>query len=567
MSVEQSPASIEQPPAGWYAAPDRKADYIAYTKKAVSTPNADGQAELFRSQVFVRDIPSVLVKGAKHSTVSGRDGSPDLQTTSFTFDGASLAIPGFTNDFNASLRGDDPAHKILMWAIETKNPVGVVIETARKYRNSDGDIIPINTPIHELRGAHADGAKGNANITRNNCKNIVAAVGQPGNDQSALVTSEAESDPTEWVGLRPNRGGEYAPAGWRRVPGGITQGAEAAAAKNQGAGLAEDAVENIAQQVAALLRPMVSSQNGGRPPQRPAVATEDQPWKAWNSDGRLNGGSWALSKYRSHFDWAIGKLAAVGILDDIVNRADQLAQRVLWMVDRVHEQVVPAHGSRRLMKSHGEASRWVMLVVDRLSTSGPDYVHLAFTAEMMSDKSVRDAWSTAVVDQAAHLFHTAYAATAKNLDPEWTEPVAEGQRPPARPQPRPTSAASPNVPETSTAVQKPTPPTQAAAADGGWTNVPAAPGASPTADPAKMHAADSPTLVARYQALLAKVGPHAVQQPSRFEPLLEQTFRGSDGTLESIPAAAFAETLAHWESAPNKFEQAGVHAFRAATQG
>lgn len=586
--MTETPAT---PANNWYVEPERKTEFIAYHKDTVDTPDENGQPIRFRAQTLVREFPSVLVKDHKTSTVPGHSGSPDLVTSNFTFDAASLGIPGFTNDFSASLRADDPAHQTLVWAQQNNAPVLLVVETARKARDDKGQPIDPHTTIHELRGATADGKQGNPQLTRKHCKNVIVAVAQPGNMASLRVTSEAVSDPTEWVGLRNNSDGRYAPAGYRPGDGGIvsvTPGTPQAG----GATLGEDAVAAIVAQVADLIRPLVTDKANGRPPQRDTIALEEQPWKPWNSDGRLNAGSWAMSKYRAHFEWALGKMNQVGIIDDVLDAAEKLTLRVLWMIDRVHGAVVQTTGNPRLTKSHGEASRWVLFVIDKVSMSGEAYKPLIFTPEVMTDEAVRNAWSSAVIEQATTLFHANYANVAKNLDPNWVEPRADNAGPvAARPQGHQSSAASPASPapapqqqvQQQPAPAQPAPPVQqhvpaqpaptpapvqmqAPAPQAPAPQAPAASPASPTIpaddpwndvpDPYTGHNADQvPDLVTRYTALLHRVGAHAAANPSRFYPHLRATL-GGDGTLSTIPADAFAEALPTWENDPGAFEAA-----------
>lgn len=541
-----------------YTAPERAHNFVAFAREPITTPGPDGQPVGFRPQVFVREYPQILVASVKTSQVAGRNGSDPMTTTSFEFDAKSTGVPKLVNNFHASLRADDPAYPILMWAHENKEPVTVILETVRKWKNGSDEPIDQRSPIHLLRGSKTiDGAKAQANTTGDNCKNLVAGVAQPGNPASLIVTSEAVSDPSEWVALRPNRTGEYAPPGWRTVteeidgtewPIGIT---DAGVSSPAGGSVVVDAstVTLIAQQVAELLRPMVADKGPQpRPVLRTQVAQEEQPWKAWNSDGQLNAGSWAMSKRRAHFEYALMKLTAAGYTptvtaDLVVVETNRLTDALLWIVDAVHDAVVPHNGSGWLTKSHGEASRIVMSVIDKMSKAHPDFAHLEITGDLMVVEGAMKDWAKRVRDLATGLFRDYYQRTEAALDPQHNDanPAAAVSAASGG------SAASPTSPASA-----PKPPTQPAAPQA-TPAAPAAPAAqAPQPQAESVPVADTAAVMRGFAELILATGdPDLKANPALASAFLIEKF-GTDDLAEVDPLVGL-EKITLWHTSPARF--------------
>lgn len=502
-----------------YAAPEHPTNYVAYAKEPSRVGNADtGEATDFRPSLFVREYPSILVKGFTRK--QGEYKGETFQFASVKFDAASAGMSGFKQDFGASIEAAGPACDLLEQAYNQNKPVRVVVETVRRTRNADtGDPISPLTYIHDLRGAQADGKRGNANQTGQTCKNIVAGVGAAGNGSSFVLTSEVQSDPAEWAVLRTNRDHTLPPTGWRVHEGGIIPTGTASAT-----GAAVDA-DDVASRVAAILKPIMSGTTTDRP--RPKAqeshSVEAKPWEPWNSDGRVNLGGYLMVAERALFDEAVRLVASVDQPGEVLQSAWRLVPVLRGMADAVQVNTYGS-GARpdRGAKSHVEASKWVSWVYTTLATV-PGFEHLAFTQDVLDGDM--DAWAQNVVTQASQLFTQAAGSVESYLGAptDATEGASSTSQTTTAEPPQKSQSdqdESPSQPEPHT---EPEPET---ASLDEWATT-----------------ASNPAAKERYEALLNRAGQAA--HPERFHPLLIERFGA--WTLADIPLTDFEKALDEWD--------------------
>ena len=534
-----------------FALPEHPCNFIAYTALPVQVPHPESGEGVdgFRPQIFVREYPSILVKKVE---VKPYPGGKDGETFGYvTFDAVSTGMENFTRDFSASVETTGDALAMLQRAQSEGLPVYVALETIRRAKGKGGNTaIDPTTPIHELRGAQPDGQKGNSNQTGDNCRNVLVAVAPAGHVNHLVVTSEARSGVAEWPSLRRNKTGALAPAGHRVFANGVIPNGAASA------GPALD-MEALAAAIVALLPGLgaaaapgaVAPQSGSpaaapmvRPPVRRAHAIENQPWKPWNTDGRLNLSSYPVGKERAAFRDAVTLLAATGPTDPatLLVEAWTLSGVLLWMADKV-QSTVSGVAADRTEGSHNHAAQWVKYVYTELSNL-PGFEKYAYTPNHRADREAANVWVMAVCEAASGLYGRAVNNVSQLLAPG--EPV------PFPPQP-PTEAPAADA----ATVQSPTAaPAPAAPADAASAAVTRARGTAAE----NMKVTDSASLTSRYETLLATVGEAA--HPERFAPLLSNMFGSS--ILSGIPAPAFAQALPGWEADPAAFAKAAQDAFR-----
>lgn len=501
-----------------YTAPTRKTEFVAYTLTPKRFGNAEtGEATDFRSSVFLREVPSVMVKAYENK--SGEFHGEVIHWGSVTFDAASLDIEGFKNDFGGQVEVGTAAAELLERAHREGKPVMVAIETVRRGKNkSTGVEIECTDYIHDLRGAQKDGQKGNSNMTGDACKNRIVGVGPAGHPDAFTFTSELTTDPAEWPALRTNTDHTLPPTGWRVHKGGIIP--------TQNASHAPIDVDELVDRVVAKMKPIVTvdSSQRPRPPQRDGVVAEAKEWEPWNRNGAVNLGGYLLSKERAVHGEAhrlVTEVDPTASVEDVWNMVPVL----MWIADTVQANAYgPGAAPNRAAKSHFEASRWAAHVYDTLSESEPKY---AFTKQVVRDLDEQQAWARGVVDAATALFRHA----AANVEAHLT-----GQPPQRAPEPAP-------VP----------PQESAPTADSTATHTPA------TSQDEASSTAATPALVERYDSLLTSAGQAGT--PERFHALLERKF--GSWQMSEISHDAFEKALTTWEADVDAFIRAAFAAWEA----
>lgn len=523
-----------------YSPPERKTEYVAYAAQPVRQGNSEtGEAVDFRPSIFMREVPSVLVK-----SFEVKSGEYFGETTTWgyvVFDASSLGIEKFVKDFGATVEAGSAAAALLERAHKEQKPVDVAIETVRRPKNkSTGDSISPLTYIHDLRGADRDGQRGNSNQTGDTTKNIVVGVGAAGHPETFVLTNEVKTDPAEWVALRSNREHTLPPNGWRIHEGGIIPTGTGATG-----GAAVD-VDDLVARVVAAVKPIMAGNTGSRPrpTQRDGFAVEAKQWEPWNSDGRVNLGGYLLGKERAVFDEAF---TMVGAADPSLSAAARIEKAwalvpvLHWMADTVQATTYgPGAKPNRCATSHFEASKWVQYVYTTFAEHDAKY---ALTKEALSDVAAQQTWAKAVVEVAIGLYRQA----AVNVEAHLTG----GQQAPAEQQPKAPAPAAPAEQPKAAAKAAPK----------------AAPKATPKATATEETApldewattAANPALMERYEALLA--GVQQAAHPERFHPLLEQEF--GSWQMREIEHDAFDKALSAWESKPQAFIDAAHAAWQA----
>ncbi|MDN5759235.1 MAG: hypothetical protein L0H59_12015 [Tomitella sp.] len=525
--------------------------YIAYTKEPSKKPVpvvVDGKNEPMQvySEVFVREYPTIKITKVDEPRTDNQR-VPSLYVkfdaaSAKNADGESLRL---REDFGGSITAGGDMETIVRRAYEEGVEVYVAFETKRKWkRRGTDEVISYLTPIQELRGAAGEG-KGNANATRDNCSNVIVAIGPTSDQSSTVLSAEAVTDPFNWGAFRSNHEGTLVPTGFVRVgsPEGNSSGAIVPRTDAPASGGSVDTTE-IAEKVAALLQ---GGGEAGRPAQRAARSVEGKPWEPYNSDGSVNAGSYLATRSRDTWSGVMtliengsyaeqdaaqaeGREPRMLDQDALIPSAASLTKVLLWATDRVQEAV--AGHTNRADRSHQEAGKWVHQAATHVAP-----LNVAWIVD--DDKSAVKVWAKQIVDAATRL----YATTMDDVQSYLDGPAGE--------QASPTTDASTNAHGTVAAAdRKTTSPTQPqkSASSGPEAAVP-------------VSAADDPELAERWAQLLAtaKLAEHV----DHVSPLLVKAFNTDD--LSSITAERFGVVLAVWEQNPERFFEAARSAYESAS--
>lgn len=266
----------------------------------------------------------------------------------------------------ANLRKDDPVYQILVDALANKTPVAYRIESQRK------PTIDRSLPITELRAT--------AEIAQENTKSILAGI-------NGILTSEAVTDPTE----DPEQSG--------------------------GRFRAVDRPKEIDSSSPTPQSNSYSRQGNG------SSATEEKPWEDYNSDGRVNLGSFTVtglvgaeSKAREHLVEQDVVSVNDFLTDAAENKIHYLTKVLLRVADAV--QVAPDHadgGSSRPNRGSNSHTRARGIVYDSLK-------YLPFTKELGKD-DIKE-WETRLEALASARF--VFAASLVGSPVRGSQPVATG---------------------------------------------------------------------------------------------------------------------------------------------
>lgn len=440
-AVAEKPASSEDREVSGIPFPEKSGSFVAYARdQAREADPASGTSVSIRPEVLVRQYRAIKVAKVEEKSHTDRSGGK-FRTMSVTFDAASLGVAGFNRDFGASCLADSKIAALLDWAHKSGTPVAVALETVRRYKNkSTGEVIPRTTGIMALR-SDAEG-KANANITADNCRNIIALVGveSPDGPMRQLLAGEAVSDVTEWGQLGSNRDGALPPDGWRRVtdPNSpavstitpVLAAVQTPAADPQPSAGGADIAEQVAAQVSDLVGKALSrlgipvgdpDVNYTRPVPagiRPgARAVEAKPWEPLNSDGRVNAASYLLTKWCTTYDRACDLVAVALSQPDAPALADgqvrsviaALTNNLLVAADATQEAVT-GHVNRA-SESHHRAAEWVRVMSDRFHP---------YPVAALTDQATSREWAMTVASEAGRAYRWAMTGVGEYLgvDPD-----------------------------------------------------------------------------------------------------------------------------------------------------
>lgn len=506
----------------------------AATKPTPVRVTADGETtpRQVRVDVFVREFLSVRVKELKESGHEGRGG---VNPVSVVFDGSSVVTGSdkkLRHDFGASLVAGSRVHDCLAHALATGTPVYVGIETKRRYKSKNGEVIPYLTPMHVLRGSQPDGSKGNSSTTGENCSNVVAAVGLADNPQVTVLSDEAVTDPACWPSFRHNRDGSTPPTGWQHVYT-DTGNRSGAIIKADTSGAETVDAADIARQVAALLTAPATTP--GPVAVHRGRSVEGKPWEERNSDGRINPAGPMVQAVRFARADAIAMVKDAARRDgsedqlsgaDLSQAATQLIEPLLWAACKVQHTVLGY--SRKGEPSYREAARWVSQVV------GSDE---PYSLEYIGDRDSTRSWIKTVVAHASELYRLALEIAEQHVTAEHGVGVAALDN-------SATSAAE----ATAKAMEHTTaaPPTQ---------HTPPGDGSASDAD-GEGTLADRPDLQRKWEQLIEAV--NMTEHIDQLNPILVKNF----GThmSHSIPADRFDRMVTAGLAQPQQFWQAAKEA-------
>ncbi|APE12528.1 hypothetical protein BO226_24500 (plasmid) [Rhodococcus sp. 2G] len=538
--------------------------YVAYTKDPSKKPVAvqvgtEVENLPVYSQVYIREFVSIEVDSIDAAR-SQEQRSPSLYVK---FNAASAKNEngepiGLRENFGASIQAGGELERAIRHALSNRIPLYVAIETKRKYRNADKEIVSYLTPINDLRGAQKDGkgTERSASMTRSNCSNVVVVVGPADNPNSNLISSEAVTNPLQWNMFRSNHEGDLIPAGFIRAidaegnpTGAIIERASAPAPSAATVDVDVDALaEAVAARILASSGPNGAPQApGARPPLRNAHAMEAKPWDPFNSDGRVNAGSYLISGWRN--TWA----GAMILLENAIYNEQMLAEQeqrqphlldmsaltmaatnlttlLLVMADQVQAAVVGQ--AKRMDRSHGEAGKWIHQIASRL---------VPFELTMLSDDTARATWRKTVVAQATAAFGGALQSVGAYLDEQYgtAAPVNDASRSASRQAEhqarRDESAAAPE-------------PTRGATQ-----------GSETVAATTVTSAAADAELMQRWRNLLTRC--KLAGHEHLVAPFLVKVCHTAD--LTQVAAENFAERIAIWEDQPQRFIDAARTAYEA----
>ena len=414
--------------------PPKMASFVAYDRKP-RVSAAGGRRLEVRAEVFISQYTSIRVKDITSSGVRTQDDGSTFETLSVKFDALSVGDPNFKHDFTANTVAGTAIAKLIEWARETGTPLALALETRRKVTDPKGVKIPFTTGIIALRTD--ENGKGNANITKDHCVKVIAAVGfRRGEEIKTKVSGEVVSDwANEWPDLYSNSKGQLPPKGWMHLtdpddpkvsaivpdpqaaPGVDQAAVSKATAEAVNTAVAAALANNTPAATAAVADPAAGAEGGSRR----GRAAEASKWAPMNTDGRANAGSALLSKQRAIYFYSTDLLSVlaegnpdlvwpeVGGFEGVVQR---LTNTLLWAADRVQAAVTGS--ANRASSSHYEAGMWLEGLVER---------YLPYPAEAVTDRAAHTQWVNNLIEAASEKYRAAYAAVAHTLGVEPDLPV------------------------------------------------------------------------------------------------------------------------------------------------
>ncbi|WP_042377285.1 hypothetical protein [Gordonia alkanivorans] len=541
--------------------------FIAYTKEPSRKPVSilvgdDVEQVRVHSEVYVQEYTSIKVKNL---TPAERGNGLRVE-----FDPASVPVPEGRKPLSKAISTNTEAggaiEEALRWAMTHDAALYVGLEYRRKYKTPDGDVIPYDTPILELKGFDADGkaTRESQGTSLLNISKVLAVIGRVDKPESTLISGEVQSDPLTWQDHRDNRTGTTPAEGWVRItrPDGTPGGAAITrdtwrelkgTAQTATSGLSSDQLNELADLVAARVAP-VSDPTITRPPQRSARSAEARRWDAYNSDGRVNPGSYAVTAAVAARNTALTVLEGVNFGEaqaaadegrepnlltqsEISTRATRLMGALSSVTDAV-QQAMTGMRPNRTDGSHSVAGRVLAQVATR---------ELPMTREIFDDVDASRAWLNDLQQAAIDVASAALSVTATHLEAV-ADPTPVGdasgraqrevERQNAPQMQRGQTTSGPQVAANRSIEEPPAP---------------------------NFGTSDSPveSIKARNVATIKPLLELAKLQPADVMPLLRQQF--DCAAIDQINPENLAATVQAWTQDPSRFREAARAAFDRAT--
>lgn len=543
--------------------------FVAYeakpTKTALPILVQDREEKAYlHPEVFIREFTHIKVKAITPSAAGNG--------LAVEFDPASVPVPDgkqpLYRPISANTTAGGDMENALRYALENDQALYIAIEHRRKYRNGSKQVIPYDTPIMELRGCdeHGNSTPASQGASRENISKVLAVIGPVSDPNCAVISDEVKSDPIAWPSQRSNRAGATPPLEWVRItrpdgtPGGAavpkTVWAELSGSAG-GAVLDDAALARIADAVAKRMGAVSDDPTMTRPPQRTGRSAEGKRWDAFNSDGRVNPGSFAVTGLLNLRDTALTALgdsnyaeaaaAADEGRDPLLLTAEQISSAgtaLMGALARVADNIQTSmthKPANRIDGSYMTTTKILRQIVLR---------DLPLTVQIFNDTGAKTAWIASITELGLALAAAVMENTEKYLT-EVTEatPINDasgrGQRQAARQNP-PTDPRQPATTPANRDVQSPPEPNFAV---DDATDTPVASVASVTD---------------RNKAILTPVLTAAGLRPSDVIPLLAVVFKTSD--LEQIDPDRMATVAQSWTKDLDKFVAAARDRYMAAEQ-
>lgn len=417
--------------------------YIAYAAQPSKKPQpliVDGK------QITARIHPDVFIN--EYVSICVKDVADNGDTVNIKFDAASAVTSGdkkMKYDFGSNVKSGSDLHRLAVEAKNTGRAVYLALETRRRYKTRNGEIIPLATPIHLLRGCK-DGPQsaGNSNMTGDNCSKIIAAMGWADQPDVTLISEECHANPLHWDQIRYNQGGDIAPDGFifPTLPAGSTLPDGTALPDGTRAGGIITAptptggtdTTGLMKELATLKKMVAHLQTGS------SNASGSKPWCDRLPNGEINPGSYELTQIRHTRETATRLITQAVATTDVDYPAEELRELessltrvLLWLADGVQAQVTG--GSNRMGKSYTEAGAWVKHVI---ACEDP------YTADLIGpdNKEQAQEWAKRVRTAAAERYLEAVALAGENTATSTPVP----QNPPAQAA-EPTENSTDDIPE------------------------------------------------------------------------------------------------------------------------
>lgn len=565
-------------PAGVFERKPQSGSYVAYTK---SPSKVAIGIQVGDNVETVRVYPEVFVQEYTHIKVRALNPAERGDGLYVEFDPTSVPVEGttLTKPINCSTQAGGPIEQALRWAMDHDAALYIGIEYRRKYKNLSGDVIPYDTPILTLRGFDDEGNSTDASqgTSRQNISKVLGVVGLADNPASTLISPEVQSDPLAWPSFRSNRIGKTPPPEWVRItrPDGAPGGAAVPRAQwRELTGTSTPGgidINKLADAVAARLTP--SNEPGvRRPSQRNARSAEGKRWEPYNSDGRVNPGSYAMSGFVATRSTALTVLEGMNYAEaanaeaegrapvlltqqQISSGATKLASALQAVADDVQQHLTGLRANR----VDGSSMVAGKLVAQAATRDVP------MTRQVWDDAKAKRDWLDEIRTVAIGVGDAMMSDTAAHFDAvSAPTPVSDasgrGQREAARQNPPTDTASGPHRAAGGAGAEdagKADHRTSANARDGQPAATPANRTVTPPATPDFTTAsAATPVMSVRERNInvLQPLLKAANLQPQQVMPMLRRTFNVDQ--IDHIATENLADTVSTWMTDPARFRAA-----------